>query len=61
MPQHKPISFAAGQGAGTTADATVTTHQLNGNYRVLNADGTLGPIVTSINLRNGEGVTLMKA
>ena len=57
----KPKSFAARQGAGTTDDATVTTHQLNGNYRVLNADGTLGPIITSINLRNGEGATLMKA
>ena len=57
----KPKSFAAGQGAGATDDATVTTHRLNGNYRVLNADGTLGPIITSIDLRNGEGVTLMKA
>lgn len=57
----KPTSFAAGQAAGTTADATATTHQLNGNYRVLNSDGTLGPIIRSITLRNGEGVTLMKA
>ena len=57
----KPISFAAGQGSGTTDDATDTTTQLNGRYRVLNSDGTLGPVITSISLRNGEGVTLMKA
>ncbi len=57
----KPTSYAAGRPAGTTDDATGTTHQLGGNYRVLNADGTLGPVVTSVPLRNGEGVTLMKA
>ncbi len=57
----KPTSFAPGKAAGTTDDATVTRHQLAGNYRVLNSDGTLGPIVTSVSLRNGEGVTLMKA
>ena len=57
----KPTSFAPGKATGTTDDATVTTHRLNGNYRVLNSDGTLGPSVTSVSLRNGEGVTLMKA
>lgn len=57
----KPISYAVGQGSGTTADATATTHELNGNYRVLNPDGTLGDVVTSVTLRNGEGATLMKA
>ena len=57
----KPVSYALGKGTGTGDDATATTHQLNGNYRVLNADGTLGPVVTSVTLRNGEGAVLMKA
>jgi len=32
-----------------------------GGGGVPNSDGTLGPIATSVTLRNGEGVTLMKA
>lgn len=56
----KPLSYAIGKGTGTTANATATTHQLNGNYRVLRADGSLGPVVTTITLRNGEGAVLMK-
>jgi hypothetical protein len=58
---YKPLSYAQGVGAGTTADATATTHQLGGNYRVVNANGTLGPVVTSVTLRNGEGAILVKA
>ena len=58
---YKPLSYAQGKGEGTTADATATTHKLNGNYRVVNSTGTLGPIVTSITLRNGEGAILVKA
>jgi hypothetical protein len=58
---YKPLSYALGKGTGTTADNTVTAHQLGGNYRVLNSDGTLGPIVTTITLRNGEGAVLMNA
>jgi hypothetical protein len=57
----KPLSYQLGQGTGTTADATATTHKLNGNYRVLNADGTTGPVISSITLRNGEGAVLLKA
>ncbi|QEL20312.1 putative glycoside hydrolase [Limnoglobus roseus] len=57
----KPRSYTLGQGTGTTDDATATTHQLNGNYRQVNADGTLGPVIQSITLRNGEGAVLMKA
>jgi hypothetical protein len=57
----KPRSYALGQGTGTADDATATTHDLGGNYRVLHADGSLGSVVTSITLRNGEGVVLMKA
>jgi hypothetical protein len=57
---YKPLS--AGDGiAGTLDDATATTHALGGNYRLLRADGTLGPVVNSVTLRNGEGVILIRA
>lgn len=58
---YKPLSYALGRGIGTTASATATTHQLNGTYRVLAADGTLGAPVTSVTLRNGEGAVLIKS
>jgi hypothetical protein len=58
---YKPRSYTQGVATGTTDDATATTHELNGSYRVLRSDGTLGPVITRITLRNGEGVTLMKA
>ena len=57
---YKPLSYTRGR-TGTTADATATTHQLNGSYRKVNADGTLGPVVTQVTLRNGEGAVLVKA
>ena len=58
---YKPLSYALGKGTGTLADATATTHTLNGNYRVLNANGALGGIVSSVTLRNGEGAILVRA
>jgi hypothetical protein len=58
---YKPLSYATGVSTGTTADASATTHTLGGTYRRLNADGTLGPTITSIKLRNGEGAILVKA
>jgi hypothetical protein len=58
---YKPLSYARGRGEGTRADATATTHALGGNYRAVNADGTLGPVVNTITLRNGEGAVLIKA
>ena len=58
---YKPRSYMLGQGTGTADDATGTTQNLGGRYRVLHADGTLGPVVTSVTLRNGEGAVLMKA
>jgi hypothetical protein len=57
---YKPLSVGGGV-PGTLADGTATTHALGGNYRLLNADGTLGPVVTSVTLRNGEGAILIKA
>lgn len=58
---YKPRSYTLGRGTGTLSDATATTHQLGGNYKVLNGDGTVGPIVTQVTLRNGEGAVLIKA
>jgi hypothetical protein len=58
---YKPLSYKSGVGTGTTADTTATVHQLGGNYRALRADGTLGPVVTSVSLRNGEGAILVPA
>jgi hypothetical protein len=59
---YKPLSSdASGTTAGSLSQNTATTHQLNGSYRPLRADGTLGAAVTSITLRNGEGVILIKA
>ncbi|MCZ2343330.1 MAG: hypothetical protein LC104_16280 [Bacteroidales bacterium] len=58
----KPRSYKLGQGTGTINDATATQHQLTGNYQLLNADGTRGPVQTNptITLRNGEGAILLK-
>ncbi len=58
---YKPLSYKPGVGTGTLSNATATTHQLNGTYRILNADGTLSGPVTSVTLRNGEGAILIKA
>jgi hypothetical protein len=57
---YKPLSYATGARAGSTSDATATTHALGGTYRKLNADGSFGPPITSIKLRNGEGAILVK-
>jgi hypothetical protein len=57
---YKPLSYKVAVGTGTTADNTATTHALGGNYRALNADGSLGPVVTSVTLRNGEGAILIR-
>lgn len=58
---YKPRSYVRGGATGTTDDATATTHELGGKYRTLNADGSLGPVISRISLRNGEGAVLMKA
>ncbi len=41
------------------SDASLTTHTLDGTYALLQADGTLGPVVTSVSLRNNEGAILI--
>jgi len=58
---YKPLSYATGKGTGGRDDSTATTHALDGNYRPLNSDGTLGPVMTSVTLRNGEGAILVRA
>ena len=58
---YKPLSYATGASEGTTGANTATVHQLGGSYKVVNADGTLGPVVTSLSLKNGEGAVLIKA
>ncbi len=57
----KPLSENSSGAAGTIADNTATTIQLNGSYRLLNVDGSLGGVITSVSLRNGEGAILVKA
>ena len=58
---YKPLSYTVGVGNGTLSAATATVHKLDGTYRILNALGTLSAPVTSVTLRNGEGVILVKS
>ncbi len=59
---YKPLSSNLnGSATGSTSNNTATVERLGGTYRALNADGTLGPPITSISLRNGEGAILIKA
>lgn len=57
---YKPVSYTRGV-SGTTANTTATTHQLGGWYRQVRADGSIGPPVRHVTLRNGEGAVLVKA
>jgi hypothetical protein len=46
--------------AGSVIDnRSITTHALDGSYAVLQADGTLGEVVTYASLRNNEGLILI--
>jgi hypothetical protein len=57
---YKPLSHTQGvRNDGKLGSNTATVHRLNGTYRPLRADGTLGSPVTSITLRNGEGAILI--
>jgi hypothetical protein len=60
MVLYKPLSYGVGR-TGTTDDKTATYHVLPGRYREVRADGTLGPVISGIRLRNGEGAILVKA
>ncbi len=57
----KPLSYSSSLGVkGTLGAASATRMQLNGIYRSLRADGTLGPPENSVSLRNGEGAILVR-
>lgn len=56
---YKPLSYTRGQTGGTGTN-TATTHQLNGTYRPVRADGTLGAPTRTVTLRNGEGAILAR-
>ena len=43
----------------TFADNTATTHDLGGWYQLVHDDGTLGPPVSSVTLRNGEAAVFV--
>ena len=45
----------------STYENTPVTVQLPGTYRVVNYDGTLGPPVTEVSIRGGEGMILVSA
>src|SRR5574343_124228 len=55
----KPRSYNDRSYVSDVTDATATTHDLDGTYKPLNADGTLGDAITSISLRNSEGAILI--
>ncbi len=56
---YKPLSTFQGQ-RGSLADTTATVHALDGDYRMLQPDGTLGSVINEVTLRNGEGVVLIR-
>jgi hypothetical protein len=59
---YKPLSYARGAKASASlGNETSTSHHLPRTGRPLSADGTLGPPITSIILRNGEATILVKS
>jgi hypothetical protein len=59
---YRPVSYALGaRSPGALGNASATRLALGGTYRILEANGKLGPSVTSVSLRNGEGAILIKA
>ena len=56
---YKPLSYTRGV-SGKTTDDTATSVALGGSYRQVQANGTLGPVVTRVSLRNGEGAILAR-
>jgi hypothetical protein len=57
---YKPLSYTAGR-TGSTGYRSATSHTLPGRFRELRSDGSLGPVVTRVSLRNGEGAILIRA
>ena len=56
---YKPVSYTRGVSGGTGTD-TATAYALDGLYRPVKADGSLGAATRSVSLRNGEGVVLAR-
>jgi hypothetical protein len=59
---YKPLGHTPGdwKAQASLGEETATSHDLDGRYRPLGADGTLGEPVTSVRLRNGEGAILVR-
>jgi hypothetical protein len=58
---YRPLAHVQGRSStGSLSMASAVTFRLDGTYRPLRADGTLGSAVTSVRLRNGEGAILIK-
>jgi hypothetical protein len=55
---YKPRSYATGGFVGSPGDASATTVDLGATYYPVQANGSLGAGITSVSLRNGEGVVL---
>ena len=58
---YKPLSYTAGIGEGATATKPQPRTNSAAAIGSVNANGTLGPVISSISLRNGEGAVLIKA
>ena len=56
---YKPVSYTRGVSGGIGGN-TATTVALDGLYRPVQADGSLGAATRSVSLRNGEGVVLAR-
>jgi hypothetical protein len=58
----KPLSHKPGdwKTKAPLGDDSATWHELDGEYRPLRADGTLGEPVKRVSLRNGEGAILIR-
>ena len=56
---YKPLSYNRGVNGGTGGE-TATVQKLDGWYRPVHADGSLGAPVNQVSLRNGEGAILAK-
>jgi hypothetical protein len=59
---YRPLSCGAGgPGNGSLGTEAATRHELGREYRALDAGGAIGPAVSSVTLRNGEGAILLRA
>jgi hypothetical protein len=58
---YRPLAHTQGNShSGSLGSPSAVTFRLNGTYRPLRGNGTLGSPVTSVTLRDGEGAILIK-